>query len=134
MARAGDTYIVELRANHLAWGTYRNTTTRAHRQGEAYLPIPVRYARRFNVYNTNFTGGRDVWGENLFHCVSADGFLDVTMKSQGAIERGDIYAKQFSVNNDLTTIGLWYQHVNAQPGDHVEVRWINTTDMVIRLI
>lgn len=134
MATAGDTYIITLRPNHLAWGTFRNTTTRTPRHGEAYLPIPIEYARKFNIFNANFTGGLDVWGENLFSCTSADGYLKATMKSQGAVEGGDIYAKQFSVNDDLKAIGLWYQHVGAKPGDQIEVRWISNIDMIVRLI
>ena len=71
---------------------------------------------------------------NIFHCTSYDGFLDVDMKSQGAVREGEIYAKQFSVNNDLTAIGAWYRHVGAQPGDQVEVRWTSPVNMTIRLI
>ena len=134
MPRAGDSYIVTLRESHLAWGTYRHTTTRTPRRGEAYLPIHIADARRFNIYNSNYTGGMDVLGQNIFHCTSYDGFLDVDMKSQGAVREGEIYAKQFSVNNDLTAIGAWYRHVGAQPGDQVEVCWTSPVDMTIRLI
>lgn len=134
MPTLGDSYIVTLRENHLAWGTYRYTTTRTPRRGEAYLPIPIVYARQFNIYNSNHTAGRDVLGENIFHCRSYDGFLNVEMKAQGASREGEIYAKQFSVNDDLTAIGAWYRYVNAQPGDQVEVRWTSNVDMVIRLI
>ena len=134
MPRAGDSYIITLRENHLAWGTYRYTATRTPRRGEAYLPIPIVYARRFNVYNSNYTAGRDILGENIFHCTSYDGFLDADMKAQGAIREGEIHAKQFSVNDDLTAIGAWYRHVGAQPGDQVEVRWTSPVNMTIRLI
>lgn len=134
MPKAGDSYIVTLRENHLAWGTYRYTDSRTPRRGEAYLPIPLRYARLFDIYNSNHTDGRDIPGENIFYCRSDDNFLNAEMKAQGDARRGDIYAKQFSVKGDLTAIGAWYRHVNAQPGDQIEVRWISDVEMTIRLI
>ena len=134
MPKAGDSYIVTLRENHLAWGTYRYTDSRTPRRGEAYLPIPMPDAHRFNIYNSNFTGGRDVLGENIFRCTSHDGFLNTEMKAQGSVREGNVYAKQFSVKGDLTAIGAWYRHVNAQPGDQIEVRWISDVEMTIRLI
>lgn len=134
MPKAGDSYIVTLRENHLAWGTYRFTATRTPRRGEAYLPIPIRYARLFDIYNSNYTAGRDILGENIFYCTSDDDFLNVEMKAQGDARKGDIYAKQFSVKGDLTAIGAWYRHVNAQPGDQIEVCWTSDVEMTIRLI
>ena len=134
MPKAGDSYIVTLRENHLAWGTYRYTTTRSPRSGEAYLPIPIEYARKYNVFNSNYTGGRDIVGENIFRCRSADGYLDVLFKAQGAVDKGVVFAKQFSVKDNLKTLGNWYQYVNARPGDRIKVQWISPTEMIIELI
>lgn len=134
MPRAGDSYRITLRENHLEWGTYRYTESRTPREGEAYLPIPKEYAQRFNIYNKNYTGGDDVLGENIFHCTSNDGFLDVVMRAQGSSRAGEIYAKQFSVRGDLQAIGEWYRFVGAQPGDEIEVYWQSSTDMIISLI
>lgn len=131
MANRGDTYTVTLRDSHLGWGDYRRTDTRERRDGEAYLPIPARYAREYEIYNTNGTGNRDVLGENIFNCQSTDGFLDCRMKAQGCSRAGDCYAKQFSVNDNLRALGDWYAHVGATVGDQVRVTWLNETDMLI---
>lgn len=134
MANTGDSYVIELKESHLAWGTYRNTLSRTPRRGEAYLPIPIRYARRYGIYNSNGTHGADIVGENIFHCVSADGFLDADLKAQGCSDEGVIYAKQFSVHNDLTALGNWYRQVGARPGDEVRVVWLSPTEIEIELI
>lgn len=134
MANTGDSYIVELKAAHLGWGTHRRTNTRERVEGECYLPIPVRYARRFNLYNSNATDGQDILGQNIFHCTSADGFFEEDFKAQGCSTEGSIYAKQFSVNNDLQALCAWYDHINAQVGDFIQIVWTSPTDIVIERI
>lgn len=131
MAVAGDFYIVTLQRAHLEWGTHRYTATRPQIYGEGYLPIPRADAISCRVYNSNYTGGRDVLGLNLFNCTSADGLLICQLKSQGAVAQGDVYAKQFSVNDDLQALGAWYHAVNAQIGDRVKVTWRTPIDIII---
>lgn len=131
MANAGDSYVVTLSRAHLEWGIHRYTFTRDRIYGEGYLPIPVRYARNYEIYNTNFTRNRDVLGENIFNCQSVDGFLNCRMKAQGCSRAGDCYAKQFSVDDNLRALGAWYAHVGATVGDQVRVTWLNETDMLI---
>lgn len=130
MPKSGDSYIVQLRDNHLAWGTYRYTDSRAPRTGEAYLPIPVQRAREFGVYNENTTNGDDVLGENIFYCVTLRDYL----KAQGCSSAGDIYAKQFAIADDLKGLGRWYRAVGAESGDSVRVTWISSTEVEIELI
>lgn len=130
MAKAGDSYVVELRENHLAWGTYRYTASRTPRSGEAYLPIPIEYARKYEIYNGNATHKTDVWGENIFWCVTIGAYL----KAQGGTDRGAVYAKQFAVNDDLKELGEWYRAVGAKPGDSVRVVWISPSDIEIELL
>lgn len=134
MANAGDSYAIVLRATHLGWGTFRHTNTRPRIIGEGYLPIPVRYSRRFHIYNSNATGGADILGQNIFHCTSADGLLNVDFKAQGCIREGDPFAKQFSVNNDLRALGTWYRQINAQIGDRIRVTWTSSTNLVVEHI
>ena len=131
MARKGDTYVVELKRTHLEWGIHRYTFTRDRIYGEGYLPIPARYARNYEIYNANFTGNRDVLGENIFYCRSVDGFLECRMKAQGCSRAGDCYAKQFSVDDNLKALGAWYEHVGATVGDRVRVTWTSEYDMII---
>ena len=134
MANAGDYYIVPLSEAHLGWGTHRYTNSRPPIEGERYLPIPRREAMRLGIYNSNATGGRDVFGENLFHCTSADGYFRAVLKAQGCSQEGDPYAKQFSVNNDLKGLKVWYDHICAEPGVEVRVTWVSPTDIIIERI
>ena len=133
MAKAGDSYIVTLREAHLGWGCYRHTDTIiiAFSVPSAYLHIPASYARNYEIYNANFTGNRDVLGENIFNCRSVDGFLEWRMKAQGCRTAGDCFAKQFSVDDNLRALGAWYKHVGATVGDRVRVTWTSEYDMVI---
>lgn len=131
MAKAGDSYKVKLREAHLGWGVYRNTSSRIPREGEAYIQIPARFARSFNLLNTNGTGGRDVWGENLFRCTSADGLFSGILRAQGSSFADSIYAKQFSVDKDLRAVGEWYERIGAQAGDTIRVSWTSDEDIVI---
>jgi len=134
MANAGDTYTVELKASHLGWGTHRYTNTRPRIEGERYLPILRRDAIRLNIVNSNATGGRDVLGQNIFNCCSGDGFFRAVFKAQGCVREGDIYAKQFSVDNDLQALRTWYDHIGADVGTLVRVTWTSPTDIVIERI
>lgn len=134
MAKAGDQFIVELRETHLGWGTHRYTYSRDIIKGEGYIPIPSDYANLFQLYNSNKTTGLDVLGVNIFNFTTSDGFLSGILKSQGCSDRGSVYAKQFSVNDDLKALGTWYTYVNMQVGDKVEVRFTSPTDIVIRKI
>lgn len=134
MAKAGDSYKVKLREAHLGWGVYRNTSSRPPREGEAYIQIPARYAQSFKLLNTNGTGGRDVWGENLFHCTSADGMFSGILRAQGSSFADSIYAKQFSADKDLRAVGEWYKSIGAQVGDTIKVSWTSEVDIVIEML
>ncbi len=61
MAKAGDSFIVELSQSHVAWGTYRFTNSREPISGEGYIPIPLRDARRLDLFNGNGTNNIDIW-------------------------------------------------------------------------
>lgn len=132
MPRQGDSYTITLRTAHLEWGEHRYTGTRGRVYGEGYIPIPRQCARNYEVYNSNQCEGRDVLGVNIYNCSSEDGFFCGQLKAQGSSQAGDVYAKQFSGNDDLKAIGTWFANCNAQEGDRVEVRWNSPTDIVIR--
>lgn len=133
MAKQGDMYEVMLNVSHLDWGNHRYTHTRERIDGERYLPIPRDRAREFNILNSNGTFGEDIFGKNLFNCKSSDGNFTAVLKAQGCSRRGDIYAKQFSVCGDLKQLDLWYENVDAQPGDIVRVEWISETEIILTL-
>ena len=133
MPKAGDSYQIELKEAHLNWGEHRNPTNRDLVGGEAYIPIPKRRAKEFHIYNSNHkpTGA----GYNLFTVSSHDGFLNhETLRAQGSSVEGDIYAKQFSIDDNLKRIGHWYQNQNVQVGDIVQVTWHSPTEVIVEII
>ena len=133
MAQAGDSYSIQLKPSHLAWGDYRNPTNRDIIQGEAYIPIHKKDAMKYSVYNSNHT--QTGLGYNLFYASSADGFLNnVLLLAQGSTIGGDIYAKQFSVQGDLKMIGNWYKYCNASTHNSVLVTWNSPTTMLLKII
>jgi hypothetical protein len=114
-------YIITLKKSHLEWGTHRYTSSRGDVYGEGYIPIPLKAAKLLELYNSNATDGADMYGKNLYHCTSKDGNYSGVLKAQGCKTEGDIFAKQFSGNNDLKSIGAWYKAINARIGDRVKV-------------
>ncbi|MBP1889102.1 hypothetical protein J2Z53_000681 [Clostridium moniliforme] len=133
MANTGDTYTVNLQQSHLGWGNYRHSNTRSIINGEGYIPLPIRFAREFNIFNSNNT--TTGLGYNLFHASSADNFLNnVTLLAQGSSSSGDIYAKQFSVQGNLQLIGSWYEYQNATTDNSVRVTWTSPTDILLEII
>ena len=134
MANTGDYYTITLKEAHLNWGGHRNTGSRDYIAGEAYLPIPRQYAENFDIVNSNATGGRDIYGQNLFKFHTADGFLDGDLKAQGCSEAGDVFAKQFSVQGDLKPLGTWYDYIGATPGTQIRVDWIAPDEIELSVI
>ena len=130
MPSRGDIYRVKLRKAHLEWGTHRYTSSRGIVYGEGYIQLPVKYARQFDIYNSNMSGVNI-----LYKCSSKDGFLkDTTLKAQGCSRAGEVYAKQFSAIGNLRIIGSWYQHVGAVVGGTVVVEWISSTEILVEYI
>ena len=134
MANTGDSYKAKLREAHLGWGTYRETDSRAKREGEAYIQIPAKYARKYSLQNSNGTDGKDVFGVNLFRCKSADGLFSGVLRAQGASKADSVIAKQFSADKDLRALGDWYRQIGAQVGDTIKVTWDSDTDITIEII
>lgn len=134
MAQTGDHFRVTLTPSQLGWGVERYTNSRPIRHGEGYLAIHRKYAKLFELFNSNYTNGTDVLGQNIFNCASNDGFLNCQIKSGGSCRAGDIYAKQFAGNDNLRTLGSWYAHIGAQVGDEVEVYFLSPLDIELRLI
>lgn len=134
MAQAGDRYVIELTPSQLGWGEERYTNSRQARQGEAYLAIPRRYAKVYKLFNSNHTNGQDILGTNIYNCISMDGFLNDQIKSQGCVHEGDEFAKQFAGNNNLKLLGDWYEHIQADVGDKIEVYFLSPYDIQLTLL
>lgn len=123
-------YEIILKPSHLDWGAYRNTNSREVVHGEGYIPIPAHVAYSNSIYNQNGTGGKDVLGKNIFHCTSADGLYKGFLRAQGN-QDNPRYAKQFSGDKDLKSIGYWFNNIGASVGDKIRVTWTSPTDIVI---
>ena len=134
MANTGNSYTITLRKSHLEWGTHRYTGSRDQIYGEGYIPIPSQYAYSYNLLNNNGTGYRDIMGQNIFNCKSADGLFQGTLRAQGCREAGDKYAKQFSGDGNLKALGTWFAQIGAVVGDRVRVSWVSPVDIVIEII
>lgn len=126
MPQVGDSFKITLKKAHLEWGSYRHTNSRGIVYGEGYLKIPAKYARKFNITNSNSSNN------NVYICNSGDGFLnETTVIASGSIRRGEIYAKQFQGSGDLKLLGGWYRHINAQIGDQVKIEFTSPTEILI---
>lgn len=130
MPNAGDSFTVEVKQCHLGWGTERRTNTRTLRQGEAYIKIPKRVAEDLSLFNSNRGG------ENTLYDVECINGNQITgrLLAQGSTRARDAYAKQFSVQGDLTQIGQWYTSVGAEAGGHVRVTFTSETSLQIEYI
>lgn len=130
MPQAGDYFITTLKRAHLEWGSYRHTNSRGIIYGEGYLQIPKSEAKRIGIYNSNNPNAL-----NIFNCNSTDRYLqNVTLKASGSSSKGDIYAKQFQGNGNLSLLGDWFHHINAQVGDQVCITWTSPTDILLHII
>ena len=127
MPSANDVFITTLKKAHLEWGSHRHTLTRDIIYGEGYLQIPAREARRLNINNSNLSGGN-----TIYLCNSSDGFLkNINLKASGSSNAGDIHAKQFHGRGNLKVLGDWFNHVQAQIGDQIEIKWVSPTEVLI---
>lgn len=125
MPDVGDWYEVELKEAHLKWGELgpsRRVVTRSYQ--EAYIQIPLSEARRLNILKAAD-----------YHAVSADGYLNHTVRATGSVNRYSPYAKQFQGKGDLKLIGRWLKdYLNAQVGDLVRVEFTSPFDVMFTFI
>lgn len=131
MPKAGDSFVIVLKDTHMSWGTHRYTTTRDKIVGESYIPIPRAEAIKYGIYNSNKGKGL---GINQFKARSADGQYKGIIKSGGSSRAGDIYAKNFSESGNLKGFSKWFDRASISVGDHIEVKWISSTDVLLTKI
>lgn len=132
MAQAGNSFRIVLGETHLGWGNHRYTNSRDIIYGEGYIPIPAKFARKYNIFNSNnFNTGL---GYNLFNAASSDGIFQGLLKSSGCSKKGYRYAKNLHGCGNLKALGYWFSKINAVPGDLIEVRWTSPTDIILTRI
>lgn len=120
MPIAGDRFQVRLKPAHLKWGTLGTSRKYNQRSGyEAYVQIPLAYARAFKIYSGT-----------IFNGTTSDGFFSSQVRASGSAGENLEYAKQFHGSGNLKLFGYWFQHINAKPGDIVLVEFITSRDVV----
>lgn len=132
MARAGDSYVIQIKEAHLMWGAYHPSRHgisgegRTEVYGEGYIKIPAKEAYHFGVFNQNNPAGVTAY----YNCVSYDGYYHGTLLAQGN-QADPNYAKQFSEYDNLKAIGDWYHYVGAVAGDYVKVKFTSANSIII---
>lgn len=129
MPKSGDEFTVILKKAHLGWGTYRYTDTRDPIYGEGYIKIPLRDAKRFEIYNSNHPTAN-----TRYQCTSVDGNYSGILLAQGSKNAGDVYAKQFAEEGNLKGIGSWYKSVGALEGGEVRVTFTSPNSLEIEYL
>jgi len=125
MPKAGDTFEVELKPAHIQWGTRGQSRIGQGRSNkEAYIPISIRNARRYNILQAT-----------VFHAKSADGYFDHDVLASGSQGDNYEYSKQFHGYGNLKLIGYWLKdYCNAKPGDRVRVEFTSPDDILFTFI
>lgn len=129
MPKAGDLFITTLKKAHLEWGKHRHTTTRGIVIGEGYLQIPAEVA-----YDLEITNSSSSLRSAEYTFSTSDGFI-VNNKLLASGNQGqEEFAKQFHGLGDLKLLGDWYNHLNAQIGDQIEIKFISPTEILLTKI
>lgn len=127
MAIAGNKYEVVVKQSHIDWGEYRNPTNRKLIEGESYVKIPSRYARRY-----------DIRRGDIFIAYFANGYPSMRIKASGngPYENGIQYAKQFEGigAGACKAFTPWYQSCDVRVGDTVTVEFISPMEIVFEII
>ncbi|WP_017687641.1 hypothetical protein [Paenibacillus sp. PAMC 26794] len=120
MPVAGDRFKVTLKAAHLRWGTLGNSRKSNKRSKyEAYVQIPLSQARVCTIS----TG-------TIFNGTTSDGFFSTQVRASGSAGDNLEFAKQFQGSGNLKLFGYWFQHINAKPGDIIQVDFITPKDVL----
>ena len=131
MPNRGDRFETHLYAR---WGERRpigkrETASRDVILEEAYIHIPQQAARAYGIYMSNRADANtdyDAYDE-------AGNFI-ATLKAQGNIAGGNVYAKQFSGSGNLKALAPWIGHYNITDDDTLEVEFLSPTSIRITKI
>ena len=126
MPKTGDLFITTLLQAHLEWGEHRHTNSRGIVIGEGYLQIPSDVAYDFDITNNSCTVR-----SAEYDCRTSDGYLtNEKILAAGNQHRAE-YAKQFQGSGNLKILGDWYNHINANIGDQIEIRFTSPTEILL---
>ncbi len=126
MPNTGDLFITTLLQAHLEWGEHRHTNSRGIVIGEGYLQIPADFAYEFGITNNS-----SVTRSAEYEFSTADDYIiDGKLLATGNQHRAE-YAKQFQGSGDLKLLGNWYNNIDAQIGDEIEIRFTSPTKILL---
>jgi len=109
------------------WGEYspkRDSESRTEMLSEAYLAIPQKYAKKYDIYMSNKKGANtdyDAYDQNgNYICV---------LKAQGNVGKGHVYAKQFSGSGNLKALEKWIKMYNISDSDTIEIKFLSSSEL-----
>jgi hypothetical protein len=129
MPNTGDSFITTLLQAHLEWGEHRHTNSRGIVIGEGYLQIPADVAYDFEITNNHSA----IRSAEYDFSTSDDYIVNEKLLAAGNQHRVE-YAKQFQGSGNLKLLGNWFNHIDAQIGDQIEIRFISPTEILLTRI
>ena len=129
MANAGDSLITILKQAHLEWGSHRHTSSRGIIYGEGYLKIPAEKAYEFDITNNN-----SALRSAEYDFSTSDGFIINGKLLAAGNQHKTEFAKQLEGLGNLKLLGNWFNQINAQVGDQIEIRFISSTEILLTKI
>jgi hypothetical protein len=115
MPKKGDKFQTNTYQN---WGEYnpkRISHSRHPEQDEAYITIPKQFAKQFDIRMSN-----DPDANTDYKAHDSKGNLICTLKAQGCSTKGDVFAKQFAGNGDLSALRSWILENKVNDNDTIE--------------
>lgn len=126
MPNTGDFFVTTLKQAHLEWGEHRHTNSRGIRIGEGYLQIPANFAYQFDITNNNSN-----LRSAIYDFSTSDGYFTNEKLLASGNQNSPEYAKQFQGSNNLQLLGDWFNHINANIGDEIEIRFLSPTEILL---
>lgn len=129
MPKTGDSFITTLKQAHLEWGEFRHTNSRGIRIGEGYLQIPSD-----DAYNFEITNNSSPVRSAEYDFSTSDSFIVNNKLLASGNQNKAEFAKQFHGSKNLQLLGDWYNFIDAQIGDQIEIKFISPTEILLTKI
>ncbi len=123
MTRIGKSFEVEVLEAHRDWGVFRHSNTRAPIEGESYVKIPAREARRLNLKRGDrFTAYFD----------NEHPSMEIKASGNGPLENDLQYAKQFEGIGPgaCKAFTPWFESMDVKVGDTIKVKFLSETEIL----
>jgi hypothetical protein len=131
MPEAGDKFDTHV---YSKWGEpkptgKRETDSRNTILNDMYITIPQKSAKNFDIFMSN-----EIGANTEYEAFDEQGKKIATLKAQGCVKKGAVYAKQFSGTgkDNLTSLTPWAESNNIKDKDKIEVRFDSPTTLTLR--